>query len=72
MLTESVPLADIQNALGLPDQTTVESLLLDCLSREIVVGSISQLEKTFTVEYSRARDVRPSERDGLLEAIQDM
>ena len=72
MLTESVLLADIQNALGLPDQTTVESLLLDCLSREIVVGSISQLEKTFTVEYSRARDVRPSEREGLLEAIQDM
>lgn len=67
-----MPLARIQEALVLPDETAVESLILECLSREIVVGSISQLDKTFNVEYSKARDVQPSERDHLLASIRAM
>ena len=60
------------SALSLPDNDSLEELILEGIGKELYRGELSQNDQCFYILYSRARDCRESDAPIILERLKQM
>ena len=58
--------------LGLSDDESVEEVIFEGISRDVIKGEVSQRDRAFYVVFSRARDCKPDEQDAILGRLRYM